>query len=140
MNQYVINGTKTFISNGQHFDFVIVVAKTNQAVSASKGTSLFIVDADCEGVIKGKKLKKMGLQSADTSELFLEDVKVPPNQLLGELNGGFITLMKELPRERIILAAAAIGAMEGALGLTIEYVKEREAFGKSLSQVTSYST
>lgn len=135
MNQYVINGTKTFISNGQHFDFVIVVAKTNKAVSVSKGTSLFIVNADCEGVIKGKKLKKMGLQSADTSELFLEDVKVPPNQLLGELNGGFITLMKELPRERVILAAAAIGAMEGALGLTIEYVKEREAFGKSLSQL-----
>ncbi len=134
-NQYVINGSKTFISNGQSFDFVIVVAKTNQAVPASKGISLFIVDADDEGVTKGKKLKKIGLQSADTSELFLEDVTVSSTQLLGELDHGFITLMEELPRERTTLAVAAIGAIEGALALTVKYINERDAFGKSLSKL-----
>ncbi|MEH6947380.1 acyl-CoA dehydrogenase family protein [Bacillus sp. JJ634] len=134
-NQYIINGSKTFISNGQSFDFVIVVAKTNQTVPASKGISLYIVDADCEGVIKGKKLKKIGLQSADTSELFLEDVKVSSTQLLGELDHGFITLMEELPRERATLAVGAIGAIEGALALTVKYINERDAFGKPLSEL-----
>lgn len=132
---YVINGSKTFISNGQNFDFVIVVAKTNQAVPASKGTTLFIVDGDCKGLIKGKKLKKIGLHSADTSELFLEEVVVEPRQILGELDNGFITLMRELPRERTTLAVGACGAMEGALEITIKYLHKREAFGKPLSQL-----
>jgi len=135
INQYVINGSKTFITNGQSFDFVIVVAKTNPEVAPSKGMSLFIVDADCEGVIKGKKLKKIGLRSSDTSELFLEDVKVSSENLLGELNGGFFVLMNELPRERTTLAAAAVAAMEGAIELTVNYVQEREAFGNSLSKL-----
>lgn len=133
--EYVINGSKTFISNGQNFDFVVVVAKTNQQVPASKGTSLFIVDAHTPGLTKGKNLKKMGLHSADTSELFLEDVTVSSNQILGELDYGFITLMKELPRERTILAVGACGAMEGALEITVKYINEREAFGKPLSQM-----
>lgn len=133
--EYVINGSKTFISNGQNFDFTIVVARTNQNVPASKGTTLFIVDADSLGLVKGKNLKKMGLHSADTSELFLEDVKVPSSQILGELDYGFITLMKELPRERTILAIGACGAMEGALEITIRYLNEREAFGKPLSKL-----
>ena len=132
---YVINGSKTFISNGQHFDFVIVVAKTNPAVSASKGTSLFLVDATSVGLTKGKNLKKIGLHSADTSELFLEDVVVPSSQILGELDSGFITLMKELSLERTMLAVGACGAMEGALELTIKYLNEREAFGKPLSKL-----
>lgn len=132
---YVINGSKTFITNGQHFDFVIVVAKTNQGVSASKGTTLFLVDATSIGLTKGKNLKKIGLHSADTSELFFEDVIVPSSQILGELDSGFITLMKELPLERTMLAVGACGAMEGALELTIKYLNEREAFGKPLRKL-----
>lgn len=133
--EYVINGSKTFITNGQNFDFVIVAAKTNQAAAAFKGTTLFIVGAMSDGLKKGKNLKKMGLHSADTSEIFFEDVRVSPNQILGELDGGFITLMKELPRERTILAVGACGAMEGALEITIKYLQEREAFGKPLSKL-----
>lgn len=133
--EYVINGSKTFISNGQHFDFVVVVAKTNLSLPASKSTTLFIVDATKEGVIKGKKLKKIGLHSADTSELFIEGVRVTEKQILGVLDGGFITLMNELPLERTILAVGACGAMEGALEITMKYLNEREAFGKSLSKL-----
>ncbi len=134
-DQFVINGSKTFISNGQHFDFVIVVAKANQNVPASKGTTLFIVDANMQGLIKGKKLKKMGLASADTSELFLEDVVVSSSHILGGLDNGFITLMNELPRERTTLAVGACGAMEGALEITVRYLNEREAFEKPLSKM-----
>ncbi|MGG4454298.1 acyl-CoA dehydrogenase family protein [Brevibacillus porteri] len=134
-DEYTINGSKTFISNGQMFDFVIVVAKTNQAVPVSKGTTLFIVDANTKGLAKGKNLKKIGLHSADTSELFLDEVCVPSSQILGELDSGFLTLMKELPRERTILAVGACGAMEGALEITIQYLHEREAFGKPLSKL-----
>ncbi len=132
---YVINGSKTFISNGQHFDFVVVVARTNQNVPASKGITLFIVDANSKGLTKGKNLKKIGLHSADTSELFFEDVVVSKTQVLGELDRGFITLMNELPRERTILAVGACGAMEGALELTVKYLHEREAFGAPLSKL-----
>lgn len=132
---YHINGSKTFISNGQHFDFAIVVTKTNQRVPASKGTTLFIVDANSKGLIKGKKLKKIGQHSADTSELFFEDIVVKPSQVLGEVDRGFITLMHELPRERTILAVGACGAMEGALEITVKYLHEREAFGAPLSKL-----
>jgi len=134
-DEYVINGAKTFISNGQSFDFAIVVARTNPGVKASRGTSLFIVDAQNPGVIKGKKLKKIGLHAADTSELFFEDAAVSSSQILGELDAGFAVLMTELPRERITLAVGACGAMEGALEMTIQYLEEREAFGKSLNQL-----
>ncbi|WP_379969316.1 acyl-CoA dehydrogenase family protein [Ectobacillus sp. sgz5001026] len=133
--EYIINGSKTFITNGQHFDFVIVIARTNQHVPASKGTTLFIVDANSKGVTKGKNLKKIGLHSADTSELYFDDVIVPSSQILGELDYGFITLMHELPRERMILAVGACGAMEGALEITIKYLNEREAFGNPLSKM-----
>lgn len=134
-NQYVINGSKTFISNGQSFDFAVVVAKTNFSVPASKGTTLFIIDADLEGVVKGKQLNKIGLHSADTSEIFFEDVNVPATQILGEIDRGFVILMEELPRERVTLAAGALGAMQGALEQTIKYINEREAFGKTLSDL-----
>lgn len=133
--EYVINGSKTFISNGQHFDFVIVVARTNKEMPASRGSSLFIVDADVPGLEKGKSLKKIGLHSADTSELFLDEVSVPESQMLGHLDYGFITLMKELPRERITLAVGACGAMEGALDMTIQYIGEREVFEEPLSKL-----
>ena len=132
---YHINGSKTFISNGQHFDFAIVVTRTNQKVPASKGTSLFIVDANSKGLVKGKKLKKIGLHSADTSELFFEDIVVNASQVLGEVNRGFITMMHELPRERTVLAVGACGAMEGALDITVKYLHEREAFGAPLSKL-----
>ncbi|MEW8986644.1 MAG: acyl-CoA dehydrogenase family protein [Bacillus sp. (in: firmicutes)] len=132
---YIINGSKTFITNGQHLDFAVVAAKTNMAVSASKGTTLFIVEANTEGFMKGKNLNKIGLHSADTSELFFDSVVVPPSQILGEVDGGFISLMKELPRERMTLAVGACAAMEGALEITIKYLHEREAFGKALSKL-----
>lgn len=131
--EYVINGSKTFITNGQHLDFAVVAARTNFDVPASKGTTLFIVEAGSDGFIKGKNLNKIGLHSADTSELFFDSITVPPSQILGEVGQGFTTLMKELPRERTILAVGACGAMEGALEITLQYLKEREAFGKSLS-------
>ncbi|MDQ1005330.1 acyl-CoA dehydrogenase [Neobacillus niacini] len=134
-DEYIINGAKTFVSNGQSFDFVIVVARTNPEVKASRGTSLFIVDAKEQGVIKGKKLKKIGLYAKETSELFLENVNVSSSQILGELDAGFVVLMKELPRERMALAVIACGAMEGALEITIKYLGEREAFGKPLNQL-----
>lgn len=130
---YRISGSKTFISNGQLCDFVIVVARTNKDVSASKGTSLFIVDLPTAGVNRGKNLDKIGLQACDTSEMFLDNVIVPANALLGEENKGFMTLMKELPRERLTLAIGAQAAMEGALDLTVTYVTERKAFGQPIS-------
>jgi acyl-CoA dehydrogenase len=133
-SHYVIDGSKTFITNGQHCNFVIVVARTDLQVKASKGTTLFIVDIPKEGLHRGKKLEKIGLQSCDTSEMFLEEVRVPESTILGELNRGFITLMKELPRERLTIAISAVAAIEGALDLTIQYVKERMTFGKPLSE------
>ncbi|NMD71453.1 acyl-CoA dehydrogenase [Bacillus sp. DNRA2] len=133
--EYVINGSKTFITNGQHLDIAIVAAKTNFDVPAAKGTTLFIVESSSEGFVKGKNLNKIGLHSADTSELFFDGVVVPTSQILGEVDKGFVTLMKELPRERTILAVGACGAMEGALDLTIKYLQERVAFGKPLSSI-----
>lgn len=130
---YILNGSKTFVSNGQHCDFVVVVARTNQEVRAAIGTTLFLVDIPTAGLEQGKNLDKIGLLSCDTSEMFLEDVKLSESTILGDLNKGFVTLMKELPRERLTIAIGAIGAIDGALELTIQYVKERQAFGKSIS-------
>lgn len=132
-NGYVINGTKTFISNGQHCDLVLVVARTDTAAPGSKGTSLIFVDADAEGFGRGRNLDKIGLHSSDTSELFFDDVRVSGDAVLGALNGGFPILMNELPRERLMLAACAIGAIEGALQWTIDYVQEREVFGRPVA-------
>ncbi|HEY9581428.1 MAG TPA: acyl-CoA dehydrogenase family protein [Savagea sp.] len=130
---FTINGAKTFITNGEHSDLIIVAARTDSSVRASKGTSLFLVDVPIEGFERGTNLDKIGLLSCDTMELFFEDVVVGKDKLLGELHGGFITLMKELPKERLSLAAGALGALEGALEWTIQYVKERQAFGQPLS-------
>jgi acyl-CoA dehydrogenase len=132
-NGYVLNGSKTFITNGQHANLIIVVAKTDPAAGA-KGTSLMVVETDgAEGFRRGRKLKKLGMDWADTSELFFEDVKLPAESLLGAQEGqGFIQLMQELPQERLIVATAAIGMIERALALTIDYVKERQAFGKKI--------
>src|SRR2546423_4821670 len=132
-NGYVLNGSKTFITNGQHANLIVVVAKTDPSAGA-KGTSLMVVETDnAPGFRRGRKLKKLGMDWADTSELFFEDVKLTPESLLGSEEGqGFYQLMKELPQERLIVATAAVAMMERALGLTIDYVKERKAFGKQI--------
>jgi len=132
-NGYVLNGSKTFITNGQHANLVVVVAKTDQN-AGHKGISLMVVETDdAQGFRRGRKLKKLGMDWADTSELFFEDVPLPAEALLGSDEGqGFIQLMTELPQERIIVATSAIGMIERALVLTIDYVKQRKAFGKAI--------
>jgi long-chain-acyl-CoA dehydrogenase len=134
-DDYVINGSKTFITNGQHCDVVVVVARTNLEVSGAKGTTLFLVDADTPGFQRGRNLEKIGLHASDTSELFFEDVRVPASAILGELDKGFAVLMGELQRERLSLAIGAVAAAEGVLAETVEYVKERQAFGAPLASL-----
>lgn len=131
---FKISGAKTFITNGQHSNLGVVVARTDMDVKASGGTSLFFLDLDQQGVTRGRNLKKIGMHSADTSELFFEDVVVDESAVLGPLNGGFIVLMQELPRERLGLAAGAVAACRGALDITIDYVKERKAFGQPVAE------
>ncbi|MDT4826563.1 acyl-CoA dehydrogenase family protein [Pseudomonas jinjuensis] len=129
-DKYVINGAKTFITNGQLSDMVAVVAKTDLSAGA-KGTSIFLVDTRLPGFRRGKVLDKVGLTSSDTSEMYFDDVEVPADCLLGGVEGkGFYTLMKQLPYERAQLAMAATAQMERALKLTLEYTRERKVFGK----------
>src|SRR5438067_6252143 len=132
-NGYVLNGSKTFITNGQHANLIIVVAKTDPA-AGTKGVSLMVLETeDAMGFRRGRKLKKLGLDSADTSELFFEDVKLPGENLLGRDEGqGFAQLMTDLPRERLIVAVHAQAMIERALALTLDYVKQRQAFGKKI--------
>jgi alkylation response protein AidB-like acyl-CoA dehydrogenase len=133
-SNWVINGSKTFITNGQHADLVIVAAKTNLKAKGSSGISLFLVEADNEGFSRGRNLEKLGLHSSDTSELFFNELKVPESALLGGEDKGFISLMEELPRERLALAVNAVAAIRGMLDITSNYAQEREAFGKPISQ------
>jgi len=128
---YVLNGSKIFISNGVQCGLVVVVAKTDPAADA-KGISLFLVDTASAGFERGRKLKKVGLKAQDTAELFFNDLYVPATHLLGEENKGFGYLMRELPWERMQIAIAAIASAEHALALTIDYTRERHAFGKSI--------
>lgn len=132
-NGYVLNGSKTFITNGQHANLVVVVAKTDSKAGV-KGVSLMVVETDdAAGFRRGRKLKKLGMDSADTSELFFDDVKLPAESLLGTEEGqGFVQLMKELPQERLLVAGHAVAMMERAVALTIDYVKQRKAFGKTI--------
>ncbi len=132
-NQYVINGQKTFITNGQHADLVIVVAKTDPAAKA-RGVSLIVVETEgAEGYTRGRNLDKLGLKAQDTSELFFDDVKVPTANLLGNAEGqGFFQLMNQLPQERLIVGIGACASMDLALALTTDYVKQRKAFGRSI--------
>jgi len=134
-DHYVINGNKTFITNGQLCDMVIVVARTNLEAPGARGTSLFLVDCDAPGFQRGRNLEKIGLHASDTSELFFEDVRVPASAILGELDRGFMVLMKELPRERLALAVGAVAAAEGVLAQTVDYVKERQAFGGPIAKL-----
>ena len=130
-NQYVINGQKTFITNGQTANLIIVVAKTDPGEGA-KGVSLMVVETDeVDGFERGRNLKKLGNKAQDTSELFFSDVKIPTANLLGTDEGqGFFQLMQQLPQERHQIAVQGMAAIERALDLTIDYVKEREAFGR----------
>ncbi|WP_020409082.1 acyl-CoA dehydrogenase family protein [Hahella ganghwensis] len=128
-DHYILNGSKTFITNGQLADLVIVVAKTDPKEGA-KGTSLFLVETAWEGFSKGKNLEKVGMKAQDTSELFFQDIKVPAENLLGAENSGFAALMNELPQERLLVGISAIAGCEAALDWTIGYCKERQAFGK----------
>ncbi|CAG1015879.1 MAG: acyl-CoA dehydrogenase [Rhizobiaceae bacterium] len=132
-NHYRISGSKTFITNGQLANLIIVVTKTDPARGA-KGTSLIVVETDeVEGFERGRNLDKIGLKSNDTSELFFNDVRVPTSNLLGHDEGqGFVQLMQQLPQERLQIGTTAIAMIERALALTIDYVKERKAFGKSI--------
>jgi acyl-CoA dehydrogenase len=133
---YVINGSKTFITNGWHADVVIVVAKTDPSAGA-KGTSLFLIERGMPGFEKGKRLKKLGLKAQDTSELFFDNVKVSADQLLGgpAMEGkGFICLMEQLPWERLQIAIGAVAAAQAAIDWTVSYVKDRKVFGQAVGQ------
>ncbi|MDI6025430.1 acyl-CoA dehydrogenase family protein [Corticibacterium sp. UT-5YL-CI-8] len=132
-NQYRINGSKTFITNGQLADLIVLVTKTDPAKGA-KGTSLIVIETDqLEGFERGRNLDKIGLKSNDTSELFFNDVRVPTSNLLGTVEGeGFVQLMQQLPQERLQIGTTSVAMCERALALTIDYVKERKAFGKAV--------
>lgn len=134
-NAYRLSGQKTFITNGQHAGLILVAAKTDPSQGA-KGISLVILETEgAEGFARGRNLDKVGIHAADTSELFFDNVEIPPENILGGVEGrGFYQMMEQLPQERLIIAAGAIGAMEGALSRTIAYCKEREAFGGNLMQ------
>jgi alkylation response protein AidB-like acyl-CoA dehydrogenase len=130
-NEYVINGSKTYITNGQNADLVVVVAKTDQT-AGSKGISLILVEAGREGFKKGRNLDKIGQNSADTSELFFEDVRVPITNCLGEEGRGFAYLMIQLPQERLGIAVSAMGGAQRAFDEAVKFTKERKAFGQTV--------
>ena len=132
---FVLNGSKTYITNGWHSDLVIVVAKTNPGAGA-KGTSLFLVEAATPGFTKGQPLQKLGLKAQDTCELFFDNVRLPAESLLGGadyLNRGFICLMEQLPWERLQIAIGAVAASQAAIGWTLDFVKERHVFGQPVA-------
>lgn len=130
-NHYVINGSKTYITNGQSADVIIVVAKTDPDKGA-KGTSLILVEADRDGFSRGRNLDKIGQNSADTSELFFNDVRVPITNCLGEENRGFAYLMQQLPQERLQIAVAAQAGAQRAFDEAVKFTKDRKAFGKTV--------
>jgi alkylation response protein AidB-like acyl-CoA dehydrogenase len=127
-DHYLLNGSKTFITNGWLADLVIVVAKTDPDAGA-KGTSLLLVEAGMKGFEKGKRLKKVGLKAQDTSELFFDNVRVPKSHLLGQVDRGFVYLMQELPWERLQIAITAVESAQAAIDWTLDYVRDRKVFG-----------
>jgi acyl-CoA dehydrogenase len=134
-DDYIITGSKTFISNGQLCDLVVVAAKTDpDPANAHKGISLFVVEANRKGFSKGKRLHKMGMASQDTSELFFEDCRIPAANRIGAEGGGFMMLMQKLQQERLCVAIGAVSGAEQVLADTIAYTKERKAFGKPISK------
>ncbi|WP_408007379.1 acyl-CoA dehydrogenase family protein [Pseudalkalibacillus sp. A8] len=133
-DHYLLNGEKTFITNGIHADLIVVVCKTDTKIKpAHKGISLIVVEGDTAGFKRGKKLDKVGLHSQDTAELIFEDVKVSSANLIGEEGKGFYYLMQQLQQERLVVAIVAVTAAEEMLKQTIDYVKNRNAFGKKIS-------
>jgi alkylation response protein AidB-like acyl-CoA dehydrogenase len=130
-DEWVLNGSKTFITNGINSDLVIVVAKTDPSQGA-RGISLIVVERDTPGFSRGRNLEKMGLKAQDTAELFFSDARVPVTNLLGQENHGFIHLMENLPQERLSIAVSAVAASERVLELTLEYCKGRTAFGRPI--------
>jgi long-chain-acyl-CoA dehydrogenase len=134
-NAYRLSGQKTFITNGQHADLILVAAKTDPSLGA-KGISLVAVETEgATGFTRGRNLDKIGKHASDTSELFFDNVEIPPENILGGEEGrGFYQMMQQLPQERLIIAAESVGAMRGAVERTVAYCKEREAFGGNLLQ------
>ena len=130
-DDYVINGSKTFISNGILSDLIVVVCKTDPNAGA-KGVSLIVVEAERAGFRRGRKLDKVGMHAQDTAEMFFDDVRVPVTNRLGEEGRGFVYMMQELAQERFIVAVSAASKLERVLEQTIEYVKERKAFGQTV--------
>ncbi|PGL68957.1 acyl-CoA dehydrogenase [Bacillus sp. AFS055030] len=131
---YIVNGEKTFITNGIHSDLIIIAVKTDTTIRpAHKGISLLVVEKDTVGFSRGKKLNKVGLHSQDTAELIFQDAKVPVKNLLGEEGKGFYYLMEKLQQERLVVALEALVSAEEMLKVTTEYVKNRKAFGKSIA-------
>ena len=133
-DEYVVNGSKIFISNGQHADLVVLAATTDRG-AGSRGVSLFLVDTRTPGFTRGRNLEKVGQHAADTSELFFDDMRIPASALLGEEGKGFAMMMQELPRERLIVGIQALGLAKGARDLAVRYVQEREAFGQPLAKL-----
>ena len=129
-DDYVVNGTKIFISNGQNADLVVTAVRTSD--DPHRGLSLLVIETDTPGFSRGRNLEKVGLHAQDTSELVFEDVRVPAANLLGPEGAGFIGLMRNLPQERLSIAAAAVAASEGVLERTLTYVTDRKAFGKPI--------
>jgi alkylation response protein AidB-like acyl-CoA dehydrogenase len=132
-DHYVLSGSKTFISNGIMSDLVIVVARTNPE-AGHQGISLLVVERGMDGFERGRNLEKVGLKAQDTAELFFDNVHVPKENLLGEEGSGFISLMNNLPQERVSIAAIAVAACEHILQLCLDYAKEREAFGRPIGK------
>jgi acyl-CoA dehydrogenase len=132
-DHYVLNGSKTFISNGQLCDLVIVAARTDPE-AGYRGISLLVVERGMPGFERGRNLDKVGLHAQDTSELFFHDVRVPVGNLLGEEGGGFVALMQNLPRERLAIGATALAGAETVFAATLAYGKERQAFGRAIGK------
>jgi alkylation response protein AidB-like acyl-CoA dehydrogenase len=131
-DRWILNGAKTFITNGINSDLVIVVARTDPDAGA-RGISLLVVERDMPGFTRGRKLDKIGMHAQDTAELFFDDVEVPAANLLGKLGGGFVHLMERLPRERMSIAVMALASARAAIGWTVEYTTHRTAFGQPIA-------
>ncbi|SHM93020.1 acyl-CoA dehydrogenase family protein [Cryptosporangium aurantiacum] len=129
-SDFVLNGSKTFITNGIHADLVLVVARTDPDAKAAQGTSLIAVERGMPGFERGRNLDKIGMKAQDTAELFFDDVRIPASNVVGELNQGFIHLMTMLPQERLSIAVAAVAGARAVFDRTLEYAKERKAFGR----------
>jgi long-chain-acyl-CoA dehydrogenase len=126
---WILNGAKTFITNGAGADLVVLAARTGEG---RKDVSIFLLEGDAEGFTRGRRLEKIGQHESDTAELFFEDVRLPPEALLGEQNRGFAYMMERLPQERLSVAVASVANAASVLAETIEYVKERRAFGQPI--------